>query len=52
MHKKYINQIEPLLQEANSFYLYKKESWVPIWDNPGELDALKTVLEDYSELLR
>lgn len=52
MHKKYVNQIEPLLQETNSFYLYKQESWVPIWDNPGELDVLKTVLEDYSELLR
>lgn len=51
MHEKHIQQIKPWLEEANSFYLYIQESWIPIWDEPGELEALKTILEDYSELL-
>lgn len=52
LHAMHIQKIKPWLEEGNSFYLYTEESWKPIWDEPREIESLKTVLEDYSELLR
>lgn len=50
-HKGHVDKLKPWTEDAASFDLRYKESWVPIWASPKEKEVLKTILNDYFGLL-
>jgi hypothetical protein len=50
-HKSHVDKLKPWIEDTESFDLWYKEAWIPIWDTPKEKEVLKTVLEDYFRLL-
>ena len=52
LHASHLSQLEPWLSPDNSFYIFHDGEWLSIWDEPGEINAINTVLEDYNTLLK
>ncbi|MHA7130502.1 hypothetical protein [Algoriphagus namhaensis] len=43
--------LEEFVRNESNFFLFYEGEWVPFWDEPGELSYLKTLFDDYNELV-
>ncbi|MDR7128474.1 hypothetical protein J2X69_000806 [Algoriphagus sp. 4150] len=48
---RYVRQLEPWITNEAKFEIKQNATWVDLWSNPKEKEALKTILEDYFRLI-
>lgn len=51
VHQKHQHLLGAEIREGSEFYIFEESDWKPFWNNPGELDYLQTLLDDYQELI-
>lgn len=49
-HLNHVKAMESEIRAGSLFYLYHNNTWLPFWDEPGELEYLETLLNDYQKL--
>ncbi|MCL6260515.1 hypothetical protein M3O96_15540 [Aquiflexum sp. TKW24L] len=50
-HFEFAQKITPLLQENTIFEVRVKESWIPLWQDKKEKNAVMVTIEDYRKLI-
>ncbi|TXE14576.1 hypothetical protein [Algoriphagus aquimarinus] len=47
----YVRELQPWITADANFEIKKDSAWTPIWSKPQEMEAVKTILEDYFRLI-
>lgn len=50
-HFRFVQQLYPLLETDNTIELWHEDSWVSIWNNPKDRDALRIPIQDFHRLI-
>ncbi len=50
-HFRFVQELSPLVESDVPVDIWFRESWVPIWENPKERDALRVPIQDFRRLI-
>ncbi len=50
-HYSHVQVLKQAILDKDQIFLFHDESWVPFWQEEGELEYLSIILEDFSKLL-
>lgn len=51
-HLSYLEILRPAIVNSREIELQTIDGWIPIWSSPKEKEAIKTILEDYKNLIQ